>query len=240
MQIKLLAEGGNLTPGPALSQKLGPAGINMNVVIQKVNEATKDFKGMKVPVEIEIDTATKAIMIKVSSPPVSGLLKKELGIEKGSGIQKKSQVANESIEQIISVAKTKYPDMLAKNLKLAVKMVVGTCGSLGILIENKSPKEIEEEIDEGKYDKEISQEKTETPEEKKANLEKFFSELKAKQEALIKQEEAAKAAAEAASAVATTPTAEEGKKEEAPKEEIEETEKKVEKKAEKAKKYNIL
>ena len=236
MQIKLLAEGGNLTPGPALSQKLGPAGINMNVVIQKVNEATKDFKGMKVPVEIEIDTATKAIMIKVSSPPVSGLLKKELGIEKGSGIQKKSQVANESIEQIISVAKTKYPDMLAKNLKLAVKMVVGTCGSLGILIENKSPKEIEEEIDEGKYDKEISQEKTETPEEKKANLEKFFSELKAKQEALIKQEEAAKAAAEAASAVATTPTAEEGKKEEAPKEEIKETEKKVEKKAEKAKK----
>ncbi|MBS3070683.1 50S ribosomal protein L11 [Candidatus Pacearchaeota archaeon] len=236
MQIKLLAEGGNLTPGPALSQKLGPAGINMNVVIQKVNEATKDFKGMKVPVEIEIDTATKAIMIKVSSPPVSGLLKKELGIEKGSGIQKKSQVANASIEQIISVAKTKYPDMLAKNLKLAVKMVVGTCGSLGILIENKSPKEIEEEIDEGKYDKEISQEKTETPEEKKANLEKFFSELKAKQEALIKQEEAAKAAAEAASAVATTPTAEEGKKEEAPKEEIKETEKKVEKKAEKAKK----
>src|SRR3989338_970988 len=217
MQIKLLAEGGNLTPGPALSQKLGPAGINMNVVIQKVNEATKDFKGMKVPVEIEIDTATKAIMIKVSSPPVSGLLKKELGIEKGSGIQKKSQVANASIEQIISVAKTKYPDMLAKNLKLAVKMVVGTCGSLGILIENKSPKEIEEEIDEGKYDKEISQEKTETPEEKKANLEKFFSELKAKQEALIKQEEDAK-------------------KEEAQKEEIKETERKVEKKAEKAKK----
>ena len=146
MQIKILAEGGSMSPGPALSQKLGPAGININQVIQKVNEATKNFKGLKVPVELSVDPSTKEFEIKVFSPPVSGLLKSELGIEKGSGAQEKIKVANASIEQIINVAKTKYSNMLSKDLKSAVKTVVGTCGTLGILIENKSPFEIEKEI----------------------------------------------------------------------------------------------
>jgi len=159
MQIKLLTEGGNLVQNPGLSQKLGPLGLNMNQVIQKVNEVTNDFKGLKIPVELDIDVSTKAFTVKVFSPPVSGLLKKELGIEKGSGSQKKVQAANASIEQIISIAKTKFPDMLSRNLKAAVKTVVGTCVSLGILIENKPATEIEEEIEQGKYDKEINEEK---------------------------------------------------------------------------------
>ena len=131
MQVKMLVDGGSMQPGPALSQKLGPAGINIQQVIQKVNQATENFKGMKVPVEIEIDVATKNIEIKVFSPPVSELLKKELGIEKGSGLQKKTKVANASIEQIISVSKTKLPNMLSRNLKNAVKSVLGTCITLG-------------------------------------------------------------------------------------------------------------
>lgn len=194
MIIKVLAEGGNLKPGPALSQKLGPVGINMNQVIQKVNDATKDFKGLKVPVEIDIDAGTKEFEVKVFSPPVSELLKKELGIEKGSGSHKKTKVANASIEQIISVAKTKLPSMLARDLKAAVKSVVGTCVSLAILIENKPAVEIEKEIDEGKYNKEIKEEKTETSDEKKAKLEEYFSEIKAKQDKLLRQEQAAKEA----------------------------------------------
>ena len=196
MQVKLLAEGGEMKPGPALSQKLGPAGINVGQVIQKVNEATKDFKGLKVPVEIEIDTATKEMEVKVFSPPVSELLKKELNAEKGSGKQAKVKIANASIEQVISVAKTKFPDMLSKDLKAAVKTVAGSCMSLGILIENKSPAEIETEIDAGKYDAEINAEKTETPKEKKAELDKYFAEIEKEQERLIKQEEATKEAAE--------------------------------------------
>ena len=78
MQIKLLVEGGSMKPGPALSQKLGPAGINVNEVITKVNEATKNFKGLKVPVELEVDLSTKDIEVNVFSPPVSELLKKWL------------------------------------------------------------------------------------------------------------------------------------------------------------------
>ena len=197
MQVKLLVEGGNMKPGPVLSQKLGPAGININEVITKVNDSTKNFNGLKVPVELEIDTSTKEIIVNVFSPPVSELLKNELGIEKGSALQLKTKVANASIEQIISVAKTKLPNLLCKDLKSAVKVVVGSCVSLGVLIENKPAVEIEKEIDEGKYDKEINDEKTETSEEKKAELNKYFLEIKDKQEELIKQETAAKESEEA-------------------------------------------
>ncbi|MBI4116612.1 50S ribosomal protein L11 [Candidatus Pacearchaeota archaeon] len=209
MQIKLLADGGAMAPGPALSQKLGPAGINMGQVIQKINEATKDFKGMKVPVEVDVNTSTKTFSIKVFSPPTSELLKKELGIEKGSGLQKKTKVANASIEQIISVAKIKSPNILARTLKSAVKNVVGTCVSLGILVESKHPNEVQLEIDGGKYDEEIKSESTQTPKEKKAELDKYFAKIKEEQEKILKAEQAAaeaeKAAAEAAAAAAGTP-----------------------------------
>jgi len=196
MQIKLLAEGGAMSPGPALSQKLGPAGIPINQVIQKVNEATENFKGLKVPVELEVDLKTKKFEVKVFSPPVSELLKKELEIKKGSGLQLKSQVANASIEQMISIAKTKMQNLLCKDLKSAVKVVIGTCGSLGILVESKYAKEVEKEIEEGKYDKEISQEKTETSPEKRKELDDYFAEVKEKQEKILKQEKAAKEATE--------------------------------------------
>lgn len=182
MIIKILAEGGEMKPGPALSQKLGPAGINVGQVISKVNEETKEFKGLKVPVELDVNASTKEFIVKVFSPPVSELLKRELKIEKGSGDQKKMQVANASIEQIISVAKQKFSNMLCKDLKAAVKSVVGTCVSLGILIENKPAVEVEAEIFEGKYDKEINSESTTTPEEKKKELDEFFSKVKQEQE----------------------------------------------------------
>ncbi len=224
MQVKLLVEGADMKPGPALSQKLGPLGVNINQIIQKVNEATKDFKGLKVPVELDIDSSTKEVDISVFSPPVSELLKKELEIEKGSGDKKKTKVANASIEQIISVAKTKLPNMLSKDLKRAVKTVVGSCASLGILIENKPATEIEEEIVEGKYDKEIQEEKTETSEEKKEELDTYFSEVKAEQEKLIKEEEAAREAE--AEKAEEKPEGEEGEKTEEGEKEEEKTEKK--------------
>ena len=192
MKVKLLIEGGSMKPGPVLSQKLGPLGININQVIQEINKATKNLSGLKVPVELDVDTSTNDFEIEVFSPPVSELLKKELGIEKGSGIQGKMQVANASIEQIISIAKTKLPNLLCKDLRAAVKTVVGSCVSLGILIENKSASEIEKDIDEGKYDKEIKEEITETSEEKKTELSEYFAKIKADQEKLVQQEEAEK------------------------------------------------
>jgi large subunit ribosomal protein L11 len=207
MIVKLLAEGGAMKPGPALSQKLGPAGIPINQVIQKINEATSDFEGLKVPVELDINLKTKKFEIKVFSPPVSGMLKKELGLAKGSGEQIKTKIANASIEQIILVAKSKMQNLLCKDLKSAVKVVVGTCVSLGVLVENKPAKEIEKDIDEGKYDKEIAHVKTQTSPEKKKMLDDYFKEVLKKQELIVKQEQAAKEAAEQAAAATPVATA---------------------------------
>ena len=212
-QIKLLVEGGAMAPGPTLSQQIGPLGVNMGQIISKINDATKSFKGLKVPVELSIN-ASKEISIKVFSPPVSELLKKELGLEKGSGEQKKLYSGNASIEQIIAVASTKLPDMLCKDLKSAVKTVAGTGVSLGLLIEGKPAVETVQDIAKGKYDKEIKEIKTETSEEKKEKLSSEFNQIKLEQEKIIKQAQAAAEAqkAEAETTAAATPPAATGAK----------------------------
>src|SRR3989338_11641650 len=204
MKIKLIIDAGDMKPGPALSQKLGPLGVNLGKVIQDVNKATASFKGIKVPVEIDVDAKTKNFGVNVFTHPVAELLKKELGLEKGSGEHKKIKVGNAGIEQVISVAKTKMPGMLCKDFKSAVKSVVGSCVSLGILIEDKNPKEIEKEIDAGKYDKEISAQITAASEDKKKSLQEYFLILKSKQDELIKKEEAEKAEKEAAKVAAAS------------------------------------
>ena len=215
MQIKLLVEGGAMKPGPALSQKLGPAGIPLNKVIEEVNAATGSFKGMKVPVELEVDLKDKSFEIQVFSPPVSELIKKEVGIEKASGLQKKVKAGNLSIEQIISIAKAKMGNLLCKDLKSAVKTVVGSCVSLGILVESMNAVEVEGLIDEGKFDKEIKEELTETPEEKRKELKEFYEELKLEQDKIQKIEDEKKE--EAAAEVPEESDVPEKKAEEKPK-----------------------
>ena len=116
MIIKLLVDGGEMRPGPAIAQKLGPIGINIGMVIADVNKATAEFKGTKVPVSLDVDTKTKKFKIEVSSPPTSELLKKEIGLESGSGDHKKNKVGHISIETIIKVAKVKFLDLFPTSL----------------------------------------------------------------------------------------------------------------------------
>ena len=202
MIIKLLVDGGEMKPGPIVGQKLGPAGINIGQVISEVNKATAEFKGTKVPISLNVDTKTKKFTVEVSSPPTSELLKKELGIESGSGDHKKNKVGNISIETVIKIAKVKFPNMLSREFKSAVKSVIGSCVSLGILVENKG-KDLIEDIDNGVYDSEIKSQKTDISSDKKAKLKEYFDKVLKDQEAVKKAEEAAKAAEEAAKAAAT-------------------------------------
>jgi large subunit ribosomal protein L11 len=203
-KIKLIVEGGKMSPGPAVAQQLGPMGINMGKVISDVNEATKSFAGVKVPVELDVDPKTKTYEIQVFSPPVSELIKKELKLEKGSGEPHKVKVANASVETLIGIAKTKLPNLLAKDLKAALKLVVGTCVSLGVLVDNKNAAEIEQDIDSGVYDSQIQNEVTSPTPEKQKELDLHFAQIKARQEkdakaaAAAAAEEAEKAKAEAA------------------------------------------
>jgi len=189
MKLKLLVEGGAMKPTPALSQQIGPLGMNMGQIISKINEATASFKGLKVPIELNINPADKSFEVEVFSPPISELIKKELKIEKASGKSKELKLGNLAIEQIIKITKTKHPNMLSNDFKKNVKSVVGSCTSLGVLIENEEPKRIGMNIDQGKYDKEIEAQKTDVSPEKKKELDSFFKDLEKKQKEKIKQEE---------------------------------------------------
>lgn len=194
--IKLLVEGGNMTPGPAVAQQLGPMGINMGQVISDVNAATSDFKGVTVPVHLTVDPETKKVEIKVLSPPTSELIKKELHLEKASGARLKQRVGNFAIEQVIAIAKQKHDSMLSNDFLSTLKTVLGTCQALGVMVESKEIKQVMKEIAEGKYSEEIDAKKTDVDPEKRKELDSYFATVAAKQEALKKAEDAEKAAAE--------------------------------------------
>ncbi len=202
MKVKLIVEGGSMKPGPSVSQQLGPMGINLGKVISDANEATKGFSGIKVPIEIDVNPQTKEFTITVFSPPMSELIKKELKIEKGSGQPNKVRAGNLAFESAIGIAKTKLPDLLAKDTRAAVKLVIGSCVSLGVLIDNKDPKVVMEEVDSGKYDKEIKEEITTVSDDKKRDLDNFYTSLKAEQDKEQRALEEAKAAEETAKAEA--------------------------------------
>jgi len=150
--IEALVPGGQATAGPPLGPALGPLGVNVMAIVNKINELTKDFGGMKVPVKIIVDVDTKEFEVEVGTPTTSALVVKELGTEKGSGDPGKQKVGNLTIQQVIKIAKMKRHELLAKSLKKAAKEVLGSCVSMGVTVEGKDPREVQREIDEGKYD----------------------------------------------------------------------------------------
>ncbi len=169
--VEALVEGGKATAAPPLGPALGPLGVNIGQVVSAINEKTKDFKGMQVPIKVIVDTDTKQFEITVGTPPVSSLLLKEAGIEKGSSNPLQDRVADVLIEQIIKIAKMKEDSLLGKTLKEKVKEVIGSANSMGILVEGKPAKEAIKLVDEGKFDKEILEEKTELSAEELKKLE---------------------------------------------------------------------
>ena len=150
--IEALVPGGQATAGPPLGPALGPLGVNVMAIVNRINELTKDFGGMKVPVKIIVDVDTKEFEVEVGTPTTSALIVKELGIEKGSGDPGEQKVGNLTIQQVIKIAKMKRQELLAKSLKKAAKEVLGSCVSMGVTVEDKDPREVQREIDEGKYD----------------------------------------------------------------------------------------
>ncbi|HLH85826.1 MAG TPA: 50S ribosomal protein L11 [Thermoplasmataceae archaeon] len=149
--VSTMVEGGKASTGPPLGPALGPLGLNLGQIVKEINEKTKDFQGMQVPVTITvIDPATKKYEIKVGIPPTSALLKKEIGIEKGASKRKEAVAGNATLDQIKNVARMKIDSMLANDLKAAVMEVLGTCVSMGVNVDGKDPKEVQRLIREGK------------------------------------------------------------------------------------------
>jgi len=153
--VEALVSGGSATAGPPLGPALGPLGVNIGDIIKAINEKTADFKGMQVPIKVIIDASTKAFQIEVGSPPVSALLKKEAGIEKGSGKQAEEKAGNITFDQAVKVARMKIDGMLAPDLKSAVLETLGTCQTLGITVDEKEVKEIQQSVKKGDLDSQI-------------------------------------------------------------------------------------
>ena len=151
--VEVLVDGGKATPGPPLGPVLGPMQVNIVEIVKVINEKTKAFAGMKVPVKLTIDPKTKAFDVAVGTPPTSALIIKELGIDKGSGANVATKVGNLTIEQMIKVANMKESAILGKTLKNRCLEVAGTCVSMGVTINGLDPKSAQSEIKDGNWDK---------------------------------------------------------------------------------------
>ncbi len=154
-KISSLVTGGGASAGPPLGPALGPLGVNIMEIIKAINDKTKDFEGMKVPITVIVDSDTKKWDIEVGIPSAAALILKEAGIQKGSGASGTEWVGDVTIDVIAKVAKTKLEKSYASSLKSVAKTIIGTCLTLGIKIEGKTPKEITAEINEGKWDEKL-------------------------------------------------------------------------------------
>ena len=151
-QVEALLNGGEANAGPPLGPALGPLGVNVLQIVNRINELTKAYAGMKVPVRVVVDVDTKEFEVDIGTPTTSALIVKELGIQKGSGNPKTEKVGNLTMVQIAKIGEMKMPSSYAKSKKTAAKEVMGTCVSLGITIEGRDPRELQKELDQGKWD----------------------------------------------------------------------------------------
>ncbi len=150
--IEALVDGGKASAGPPLGPALGPLGVNIGEVIGTINEKTRAFSGMKVPIKVIVDPSTKKFEIRVGTPPTSALVLKELSLQKGSGSPRTDIVGDLTMEQVMNVADMKRDSLLGTTKKERVLEVAGTCVSMGISVEGRPAKEIQKLIAQGEYD----------------------------------------------------------------------------------------
>jgi len=150
--INVLVIGGEASAGPPLGPALGPLGVNVLGIVNEINKQTSDFKGMRVPVKVEVDQETKQFAISVGTPTTSALVAKESGIAKGSAKPNIEFVGDLTMDKVVTIAKNKIAGSYASTIRSAVKEVVGSCVSMGVKVEGKDAREFMKEIDAGKWD----------------------------------------------------------------------------------------
>ncbi len=134
-KIKVQAKGGKATPAPPLGPVLGQAGINIGEFVNQFNEQTRDRMGEVVPVELSVyDDRTFTFITKVS--PMSRLILKAIGKDKGSSKNKISKAGTLTKAQVKEIAETKMADLNAASIEAAMKTVAGTARSMGVQVED--------------------------------------------------------------------------------------------------------
>lgn len=156
--VSLLVEGGKASGGPPLATSIGPLGVNVNNIVKEINDKTKDFVGVTVPVKVIVNKDTKSFKVEVGMPAVASLLKKEAGIEKGAKAepgQKPAPAGNISFDKVVKVARIKVSSTNATELRSAVLSVLGTCLSVGLTCDGQDVKTVVKKVKKGEYDAQI-------------------------------------------------------------------------------------
>lgn len=129
--VKLQLEAGKATPAPPVGSILGPHGINLAGFTKEFNEKTASQAGFIIPVVVTI-YEDRSFTFELKTPPAAVLIKKAIGIEKGSGKPNKQKVGKITKEQVKKIAETKMPDLNADSLESAMSMVAGAARSMGV------------------------------------------------------------------------------------------------------------
>lgn len=141
-EVSVLVEGGKAAAGATLGAALGPLGVNVGQVVKEINEKTKQFAGMRVPVLVRVDAATRQFTLVVGRPPVAAMLLREAGKEKGSGKSRGETIGNVTLEQVRKIADAKGDDLFGRSVEERMNQVIGTCTSMGLTVDGRDPREL--------------------------------------------------------------------------------------------------
>ena len=130
-KIKLQAAGGQATPAPPIGPALGQHNVNIGQFVSQFNEATKEYNGTPIPVEIYV-YGDRTFSFITKSPPASALLKDAAQVAKGSGVPNKEKVGSVTKDQVRQIAETKMADLNANDIENACRLIEGTARSMGI------------------------------------------------------------------------------------------------------------
>ncbi|MCD6567489.1 MAG: 50S ribosomal protein L11 [Dehalococcoidia bacterium] len=132
--VKLQIEAGKATPAPPVGPALGQHGVNIMAFCKEYNDRTASQDGFIIPAEITI-YADRTFSFVVKKPPVSDLLRRAVGIEKGSGNPKMQKAGKISKDKVREIAGSKMPDLNTTDIEMAVKIIEGSARSMGVEIE---------------------------------------------------------------------------------------------------------
>jgi len=136
-EIKLQIPAGKANPSPPVGPALGQRGVNIMEFCKAFNEKTKDMMGFNIPVIITV-YADRSFTFITKQPPATDLIKKAAGIQKGSDNPLKNKVGKITRSQLEDIAKTKLADLNTDDIETAMKIIAGSCRSMGIEIEEKN------------------------------------------------------------------------------------------------------
>ena len=132
--VKLQIPAGKATPAPPVGTALGPHGVNIMEFTKAFNAKTADQAGMIIPVVMTV-YQDRSFTFITKTPPVAILIKKAIGLDKGSGEPNKTKVSTISEAQVKEIAEIKMPDLNATDVEAAMRMVAGTARSMGVVVE---------------------------------------------------------------------------------------------------------